>query len=122
MILASLVGVAMVVATATEPLEASGEPRLSPQQKVEATRPLIRSATDCIIHVVVSDPRFAKTAAAGLGDLIVDSMQSCVAPVRAMIDAYDHAYGDGAGETFFMGPYLDVLPKAITNSTKAAAQ
>jgi hypothetical protein len=30
-----------------------------------------------------------------------------------MIDAYDRYYGDGAGEAFFSGPYLDVLPQAV---------
>ena len=35
-----------------------------------------------------------------------------------MIDAYDSYYGEGSGEAFFMGPYLDVLPKAVTAGTK----
>jgi hypothetical protein len=38
-----------------------------------------------------------------------------------MIDAYDRYYGDGAGAAFFMGPYLDVLPKAVAASAHAAA-
>jgi hypothetical protein len=37
-----------------------------------------------------------------------------------MIDAYDRLYGDGAGETFFMGPYLDALPAAVTTRVKDA--
>ncbi len=40
-------------------------------------------------------------------------MPSCVTPVRAMIDAYDRYFGDGTGEAFFMGPYLDVLPAVV---------
>ena len=35
-----------------------------------------------------------------------------------MIDAYDRYYGDGSGEAFFMGPYLEVLPKAVTAGAK----
>jgi hypothetical protein len=35
-----------------------------------------------------------------------------------MIDAYDQLYGMGAGETFFMGPYLDSLPEAVTTRVK----
>jgi hypothetical protein len=31
-----------------------------------------------------------------------------------MIDAYDRFFGDGAGEAFFMGPYLDALPAAVS--------
>ena len=43
-------------------------------------------------------------------------MPACVAPVRAMIDAYDQYYGEGSGQAFFMGPYLDVLPQAVLNA------
>jgi hypothetical protein len=48
-------------------------------------------------------------------------MPACLTPVRAMIDAYDRYYGDGAGEAFFMGPYLDVLPKAVEAGADHAA-
>jgi hypothetical protein len=123
MILAPFLGTALVVAVATGPLDDStAAVNLSAQQKSAATRPLVRSATECIIHAVVADPRYATNAPAGLGDLIVASMPSCVVPVRAMIDAYDHYYGDGTGEAFFMGPYLDVLPKVVTEAGKKAAQ
>jgi hypothetical protein len=57
-----------------------------------------------------------------LGDLIVDSIPTCVMPVRAMIDGYDRYFGAGAGEAFFMGPYLDVLPNAVTKWVSEAAQ
>jgi hypothetical protein len=53
--------------------------------------------------------------------LIVASMPSCRTSVRAMIDAYDRYYGEGTGESFFMGPYLDVLPRAIVAGAKNAA-
>ena len=49
-----------------------------------------------------------------LGDLIVESMPRCTAQVRAMIDAYDRDFGNGEGEAFFLGPYLDVLPSAVS--------
>jgi len=42
--------------------------------------------------------------------------------VRAMIYAYDRYYGEGSGEAFFMGPYLDVLPKAVLAGTNKGAQ
>jgi hypothetical protein len=57
-----------------------------------------------------------------INDLIVASMTICVEPVRAMIDAHDRFYGDGSGEAFFMGPYLDVLPAAVTKQVKGALQ
>ena len=59
---------------------------------------------------VAADPRFRNQ---DLGDLIADLISSCVKPVRAMIDACDHYFGQGAGEPFF---YLDVLPNAVIES------
>jgi hypothetical protein len=38
-----------------------------------------------------------------------------------MIDAYDRYYGEGSGQAFFMGPYLDVLPKAVIAAARKAA-
>src|ERR1700691_1768522 len=119
MLLAPLVGTTLLIAAATEPLYNAGNPaHLSMQEKMAATEPLVRSATDCIVHAVIADPRYGDDQSAQLGELIVDSMPTCVRPVRAMIDAYDHYYGDGSGEAFFMGPYLDVLPKAVSAVTK----
>jgi hypothetical protein len=122
MLLAPLFGTALVIAVATEPLNNASEvASLTMQEKMALTDPLVRSATDCIVHAVAADPRYGSgKPAARLGDLIVDSMPSCVKPVRAMIDAYDRYYGDGTGEAFFMGPYLDVLPKAVVQGAKKA--
>jgi len=118
MLFAPLFGTALVVAVATEPLTASGNPtHLSLQEKMAATEPLVRSATQCLVQAVTGDPRYGMRTAP-LGDLIVDSMPSCVTPVRAMIDAYDRYYGEGSGEAFFMGPYLDILPKAVIEGAK----
>jgi hypothetical protein len=119
MLLAPLFGTALAITVATEPLNNAGDPgHLSMQEKMAATEPLVRSATDCIVQAVIADPRYGDDQSAQLSELIVDSMPTCVKPVRAMIDAYDHYYGDGSGEAFFMGPYLDVLPKAVTTGVK----
>jgi hypothetical protein len=72
----------------------------------------VRSATECVARTVVASPRF-KTESGDINDLIVDSMASCGDAMRAMIDGYDRFYGLGSGETFFAGPYLDVLPAAV---------
>jgi hypothetical protein len=113
MILSTLAAATLVVSVATGPVGEPASPaRLSVQQKNAAMQPLLRSATECIVRAVAADPRFRKQAS-NLGDLIVDSMPRCVGPVRAMIDAYDRYFGDGTGEAFFMGPYLDVLPSAV---------
>lgn len=112
MILAPLAGVALVVSIATGPMIDSRGTALSVRQKNAAIQPLVRSATECIARAVVADARF-HTPGVTLSDLIVESMPSCVGPVRTMIDAYDRYFGDGTGEAFFMGPYLDVLPAAV---------
>ena len=115
MIIAKFAGAALAVSAAVVP---GGDPNGSPvnltvQQKNAAVQPLMRSATECISKTVAADPRFRKQ---DLGDLIVDSITSCVGPVRAMIDAYDRYFGEGSGEAFFMGPYLDILPRVVIKS------
>ena len=119
MILALLVGTAIAVAAVTGPFDDSAAPpTLTVQQKMAVTGPLVRSATECIVRAVVRNPQYGADPAVALNDLIVASMPACVTPVRAMIDAYDRYYGQGTGEAFFMGPYLDVLPKAIVEGAK----
>ena len=120
MILASVPGLMLAAAVATAPFDDStATTTLSVQQKMAATAPLVRSATECIVHAVVANPRYATESTSALGDIIVASMPACVKPVRAMIDAYDLYFGEGTGDAFFMGPYLDVLPKAVTERAKS---
>jgi hypothetical protein len=122
MILAPLAAAVLVVSVATGPtVDMPLTPTLSAQQKSAAMRPLVRSATECIARTVSADPRYGQRNA-DLGDLIVDSMPSCTAQVRAMIDAYDRYFGAGEGEAFFIGPYLDVLPTAVSNWARDAVK
>ena len=117
MILSKLAGAALMISVAAGPTtEPEGaNVRLSLQQKNAAVQALMRSATECIARKVATNPRFSKQAPhTELGDLIVASVPSCVGAVRAMIDAYDRFFGDGTGEAFFMGPYLDALPAAVS--------
>jgi hypothetical protein len=124
MILAAVVSAALIVPISIDraaPLVLSPpaiERSIPAWRKSAAIRPLVSSATDCIAHKVSADPRFVTVDPAGLNNLIVDSMPSCVEPLRAMIDAYDRLFGDGAGEKFFMGPYLDGLPAAVSVRVK----
>jgi hypothetical protein len=100
------------------PLPAPGM-ALPAEQKAAAIRPLVSSATECIARTVSADPRFpVLNAGAEFTNLIVASVPACVDALRSMIDAYDRLYGEGAGETFFMGPYLDELPAAVTTRVK----
>jgi hypothetical protein len=124
MLLAPLAGALLVMSIATGPaIEPQGSmTQMTAQQKNAAMQPLVRSATECIARAVTGDPRFGKNLPSDLGDLITDSMPACVRSVRAMIDGYDRYFGEGAGEAFFMGPYLDVLPTVVSKWTEGAAQ
>jgi hypothetical protein len=122
MFVAPLVGAALLITVAADSFHGTtGDTNGSMQQKAAATEPLVRSATQCIVRAVSANPHYRGRIDAKIGDLIVDSMPTCLTPVRAMIDAYDLNYGDGAGEAFFVGPYLDVLPKAVEAGADHAA-
>jgi hypothetical protein len=120
MILKTLAGLSLVIAVSVDthvrdPLgSAQSTSHMSVQQKNAAVRPLVRSATECVAQTVSSDPRFGEQLKRGdINELIVESVPSCIDPMRAMIDAYDRFFGSGTGESFFAGPYLDVLPAAV---------
>ena len=122
MLLKTLLGASLLVSASIDrqiqdrfaPGEEESAVHMSSQQKNAAVRPLVRSATECVARTVSADPRFGEAIKHGdVNDLIVDSMTSCVDAMRKMIDGYDRYYGAGAGETFFSGPYLDVLPAAV---------
>ena len=118
MIIAKLAAATLAVSAAAGPLIEPSAVRLTLQQKNAATQGYVQSATDCIARAVAADTRFRRdNPAANLAELIVDSVPHCVGPVRAMIAAYDRYFGDGFGEEFFMGPYLDILPEAVTKLT-----
>lgn len=121
MIFAPLAGVVMILTIATGPVHETDPTnlQLTAREKSVAVRRLVERATECIAGRVIADVRYAEKEA--VGDLIVESVPVCLAPVRAMIDAYDQYYGAGTGEAFFMGPYLDVLPTAVLRRRTEAA-
>jgi hypothetical protein len=124
MLLAPLAGAALVMSVAIGPaVEPQGAAaQMSTQQKTAAVEALVQSATACIVQAVAADPRFAAAPVSAIGDLIVDSIPSCVRAVRAMIDGYDRYYGVGTGQAFFMGPYLDALPTVVARGAGSPAQ
>jgi hypothetical protein len=73
------------------------------QQKDVALELLVSAATDCISKTAAADPRFRNQ---DLGDLIADLISSCVKPMRAMIDACDHYFGQGTGEPLSASPWV----------------
>lgn len=117
MIMAPLLAVSLVVTAATGPLDPQPGQAAVPHAALQSR---MRATTDCLVRAIAADPRSRQASAdAMMGELIVDSMPACAATVREMIDAYDASFGDGAGEKFFMGPYLDVLPTAASRMLKA---
>jgi hypothetical protein len=124
---AALLGLSLVVNTTFESVDlapdahAKSLSRMTPEQKFATLRPLIRSATDCVVHAITTDPRFRVSAGAGMNELIVASMTPCADAMRNMIDAHDRLFGAGSGETFFMGPYLEGLPITVDKLVKGAA-
>ena len=114
MILPALTGASLLLLTAATPDVDLDQMRahLTHQERTAAVQPFITRATECVARSVASDPR--SSDAGELGDLIVNSMPACADLMRSMIDTYDQYFGDGAGEAFFSGPYLDVLPTAVS--------
>jgi hypothetical protein len=124
MILESLLGLSLVMPVSLDtqtPTSPDPAPwlQMSVRQKDAALLPLVRQATDCIVRRVSADPRYNADMRPGdINDLIADSIASCGRTVRAMINAHDRMYGDGSGEAFLLGPYLDVLPSAVVKQVK----
>jgi hypothetical protein len=88
--------------------------QMSMQQKSATMRPLVRFATDCIVQAVAADPTFQEALAGGdIRNLIVDSVANCLPQLHDMISAHNRLFGEGTGEAFFMGPYLQILPAAV---------
>jgi hypothetical protein len=122
MILESLVGLSLIVAASFEsqaaPAVGHAPSSMSVQQKSAMMQTLVRSATECILHAVAADPKKLSPETTDLRDLIVASMPTCADRMRAMIDAHDQLFGEGSGEAFFMGPYLDALPAMVARAVK----
>jgi hypothetical protein len=116
MILPAITGLSLVILAAGNPADTDRSvANLSTHQKSAAVQPLVRRATECVAKSVAADPRAGTLEQPGvLGDLIVASMPSCAELMRAMIEGFDRYFGDGTGEAYFSGPYLDALPGAVS--------
>ena len=89
------------------------------REKSAVLLPLVRRATDCIVRKVKADPRYGTSVGPeAISGLIVDSFAACRQPIRAMIGVHDRMFGNGSGEAFLLGPYLDVLPAAVVRQVK----
>lgn len=124
MIVESLLGLSLVLNVSLDsqtppPTSPAVWNQLSVRQKETALLPLVLRATDCILRKVSADRRSSgETKSSDINNVIVDSISACARPVRAMIDAHNRMYGQGSGEAFLLGPYLDVLPAAVVKQVK----
>lgn len=123
MILEALVGLSLVTRISVDGgphiPAATAWPQMSVRQKDAALLPLVQRATECILRKAAADPRnTGDLRSTEVNDLIADSIAACERRVRAMIAAHDRMYGDGSGEAFLLGPYLDVLPSAVVRQVK----
>jgi hypothetical protein len=84
---------------------------MTPEQKWYAVEPSVTAATTCVEKTVAeADPHIDLV---DLNVAIVAAAKVCKIPMRSMIDKVDEYYGDGAGETYLDGNYLDYLPKDV---------
>jgi hypothetical protein len=122
MILSALTGGSLVLLASFGPVTSTGAgAHMSAARKQAVVQPSVSRATECVARGVSADPRFKGSGASkDLADLIVESVLSCAELMRAMIENYDAIYGDGTGEAFFSGPYLDLLPTAVSKLVKEA--
>jgi hypothetical protein len=121
MILQTLVGASLVVAVAVESgksVTSRMPAETTVQQKHVIMDPLVRAANECVLRAVNADPRMKSGDQPDIREVIISVMPSCADRMRAMIDAHDQLYGEGSGEIFFMGPYLDTLPAAVIKAVK----
>ncbi len=86
--------------------------RMSLRQKAKAMDGFVRSSIECVAKVVDADERY-RTQPHKRGDLIVEAVGNCYLVVRTMVNRYDRYFGEGVGEVFLMGPFLDLLPHAV---------
>ena len=124
MIVGTIIGLSILVTVAVETNHASlsdtaARIQMSSLQKDAVIQPLIRSSTDCIVRAITADPKFRSSMQPGdINELIILSMDVCIESMRTMIEAHDRLYGEGSGHAFFMGPYLDVLPAAVSRQVR----
>jgi hypothetical protein len=124
MILETLFGMSLVLNVSLDTqMSLKSDPaswlQIQVRQRDASLLPLVRQATDCVVRKVAADPRYsAGMRPDDVNDLIVDSIAACARQVRAMIAAHDRMYGNGSGEAFLLGPYLDVLPSAVVKQVK----
>jgi hypothetical protein len=122
MILETVFGLSLVIHASLDsrfPFETGALAEISSSQKQAALLPLVERATECIVRAVRADSRFSNDIRpVELNELIIESMPTCGGSLHAMKDTHDRLYGTGSGEAFLIGPYLDMLPAAVSRQIR----
>ena len=112
--------IAVTLFVGPEPMEKSPPPQLSSLEKAAKVATFVRATTDCIINAVKKDPRNV-IPESNLVDMIQAAFAGpCRITALHMVTEYDDYFGYGRGEKFFIGPYLDALPKAVQDAREKA--
>jgi hypothetical protein len=94
---------------------------LTEQQKRRLHLPYIRAATDCYAGAIGASNSALDLAREGKWyDALTSVGNVCNAAAVSLIETHDRLYGPGTGTTFFKGPYLDDLPRAVGTRLKEA--
>jgi hypothetical protein len=111
MLLNTFLSVSLLTLAATGP--SPNQPdvtQLSKAEKAAAVQRVVNHATECVVNEV----RTGTYPSDDLGERIVAAMPTCAETMRTMIESFDANYGEGSGETFFSGSFLDILPQIIS--------
>jgi hypothetical protein len=117
MLLTTLVSASFIALAATGPApDRPGAVKLSNAEKAAIVQRVVNHATDCVVREIQASAK----PLGDLGEQIVAAMPSCAATMQTMIESFDANYGEGTGETFFSGSFLDVLPQAVSKRLQQA--
>jgi len=107
--------IAAMLMQASAVVQSDEPPRISVQEKYERVKPLITEAVICFARNIAS---FPLGKAKDLGDEIQAAAPACVGAINVLIEGYDVYFGKGAGDHYFNGPFLDMLPERVMDYLK----
>lgn len=82
------------------------------REKMQRIMNLTSKTTECVVKEAL---KFSKRRNIDLADVLIDKRSPCAAIVRELVTAVDEVYGEGEGDKYLMGYYLDELPQIIEN-------
>jgi hypothetical protein len=111
---AALVTQSEVVFAQQPPLSINGDQQVTESQKRKTHLPYVRATTECFTQAVLKQNDIAQKIQMNQIQSAVFSVGAgCSQEVQLMIKKHDEIYGYGTGQSFFTGPYLNDLPRAV---------